>query len=292
MESFFKDLLSTYTERLKNTFFSSFVLAWIGWNWKYFYITLFVSEKALDGHANKFAYMLSIDTNGWILLGLPLATAILYIMLLTPINRGVNSFVEFFKLKAKNTKINIWEKEKFSKKEVDEFREIDKRELKEKDDKIAEFEKRLAKKDKEFVDLSAKHKELSDDYEGMYTTYVLPQETIKKITVSEKKKLNKTAIEEEDNIDVRSYSNEEKARFLKFKKLSKSFAFLASNHIENMLKDNEPFDYENFDLYNEVGDFFQENDFVEFFENKDFAKLTKKFHSFYKSYLKYIGEGI
>lgn len=86
----------------------------------------------------------------------PLATTILYIVLLVPINWGVNSFVEFFKLKAKNTRIKIWEKEKFSKDEVDEFRKLDKKEIKEKEAEIEEIEKRITKKDNEIGDLNEK----------------------------------------------------------------------------------------------------------------------------------------
>lgn len=167
MESFLKDLLTTYRERLKSTFFSSFVLAWIGWNWKYFYITLFVSEKALNGHANKFNYLASIDTNGYVLLWFPLLTSSLYILLLTPTNWAVNSFVEFFKLQAKNTRIKIWEKEKFSKDEIEELRKVDKKEINEKQDEINDFEKRLAKKDREIEIANEKNSQFNNEIEKL-----------------------------------------------------------------------------------------------------------------------------
>ncbi|MBE9467264.1 MAG: hypothetical protein IMY72_02960 [Bacteroidetes bacterium] len=280
MEFFFKDLLNTYRERLKSTFFSSFVLAWIGWNWKYFYITLFVSEEALNGYANKFTYMASIDTNKYILLVFPLLTTVLYILLLTPINWGVNSFVEFFKLQAKNTRINIWEKEKFSKDEVAKFRKMDKNEIKEKEIEIEELEKRFTKKDKEIGDLNEKIGSLQGEIDTLNN--VSKAKMTNPIDKNKSKDPTKKIIDSDFNTD------EEIAKFLKFSYFTKEPTLPNIYYYDKLVNDNKIFDFALLKRHTQVRDFFIKNQFVLLLEDGEYAKLTEKFLSFYKRYYKYL----
>lgn len=129
MEDFFKELFSTYRERMKSAFFSSFVISWLAWNWKFIYVTLFVSEDAIGDCLNKYEYITSLgtdylliyDVNYNYILVLPLLTALGYIVISAPLNLGVTAFIEWFKRMQKNIITNIWKKEIIRKEEHEDI---------------------------------------------------------------------------------------------------------------------------------------------------------------------------
>ncbi|MFA6400040.1 MAG: hypothetical protein WCX31_00220 [Salinivirgaceae bacterium] len=174
MEGFLKSIFENIQDRLRNIFVSTFVLAWICWNWKYFYITFFVSEEYLNGFPDKFHYLKSIDTNSGILLWWPLITTACYILAIPSLNILTNSFLELCRREANNWKARISKETLFKQNEVAEFRKSDLKELKEKNDSIKELEERISKRDntieeitKQIIFLEEDNLKLKSNYDSL-----------------------------------------------------------------------------------------------------------------------------
>lgn len=163
MENFLKSLLGTVSDRLKNIFVGAFVLSWIGWNWKYIYITLFVSENLVKAPSyNKFEYITSFDTNIWFLLLYPFFTAIGYIILLPLINVGANAVVDWYKIWNKRNYIKRNKKRPYLFEDIEIARESYATELEDTEKKLTAIEKISNKRKQTIADKDLKIKELNE----------------------------------------------------------------------------------------------------------------------------------
>lgn len=73
--------------RFKSRFTGAFIIAWIVWNWKIIYITIFIHKSEID--SNKIDYIGKHYTDSWHLLWLPLIASLLAILLI-PILNGLS----------------------------------------------------------------------------------------------------------------------------------------------------------------------------------------------------------
>lgn len=179
MENFLKSILTTISERIKNIFVSTFALSWIVWNWKYFYITLFVSENSVKAPSiNKFEYITSINTDICVLLIYPLITAILYIFIITYLNVQIGRFISWCKLKAKTYRINIWESEVFSRDDLNE--------------EVKSYKESIKKQKLEINELNENFKDVNELSES-YKENIIQLNEDKKVLIESNKKLKKDA---------------------------------------------------------------------------------------------------
>lgn len=180
MDQFFKDLLDTMKDRVKNTLFSSFIISWLAWNWKYIYVTFFVSEKGVGGFTNKFEYILSIKPSiyNWEFLSsinymhyqfwiFPLITALAYVFAGGFINWGVSTFTEMIKVMTNNSKTKMTNKKVYSNEYVDEeiekARHFDLAEIKDKTTTIESLKNQLERLEEETKNNST-NEEIQEDF--------------------------------------------------------------------------------------------------------------------------------
>jgi hypothetical protein len=52
-----QSITSTFTDRIQSPLYGTFIISWLIWNWKIFYLSFFISEKRIDG--NKLDYIIN-----------------------------------------------------------------------------------------------------------------------------------------------------------------------------------------------------------------------------------------
>ena len=80
-----KSINSVIYERARSPLFGTFALSWLFWNWRIFYITIFVSEKAIP---NKLDFIHKYLYNFPRLFLYPLISTIVILTLLQFVNNG------------------------------------------------------------------------------------------------------------------------------------------------------------------------------------------------------------
>lgn len=83
MEDLKNSLISVFKNRITNPLTGTFIISWVIWNWKIFYLTFFVSEKSIitEKIATKIDYILEHCSDICNLLVYPLLSTLFFILL-------------------------------------------------------------------------------------------------------------------------------------------------------------------------------------------------------------------